>query len=533
MMEDNEVYDELNDYDDGHKNKYEEHWGTLLNFLDESKLDEATISRLNKSEHEENNSFLQNHDLINEIVDKKPKNMSDMYEQLSNVPERTMSNIDRSGYQTQSPDMNYVYESKKKAVVMVRKKANTQMKKNAQESSFYSQQERPTNATAASGSKIDNLSMGYQALVGSPALRGPNKLNDYASRARATANRKNISGRGGAISMYKQRAKEEDTKTQMLSDKAIKENHLLRSMRKLKQQDDKSTATRIGVGGKNENFARMTSQLNNVRKRFGTRSNNHRPNTKEEKLMNQMYQKRSQPDVPGDLKSQFGGVAPSLLLASHKTENWIKKRDMQSKTEVNRKHVEFAKNLFLSWDDDGSGEIEPIEVIRPLITMGLSSDSKFVNKLLQAIETNAKKKKSDLKLTMLDFIKVFKSDKFSEQISNIISREIDTHNVSKISIQHAKSFMAPTPEPYASKIGSRNITIAMKTDNEGIVEIPVNSHLSGTISVYKRQETNKGSVKSKKTFKIDDRTETLMEENHEQRLEEGNSKSIIIMSRTY
>jgi hypothetical protein len=50
--------------------------------------------------------------------------------------------------------------------------------------------------------------------------------------------------------MYKQRAREPETKNYIMSDKAIKENHLLRSMRKLKQEDDKSAATRIGVGGK-------------------------------------------------------------------------------------------------------------------------------------------------------------------------------------------------------------------------------------------------------------------------------------------
>jgi len=78
----------------------------------------------------------------------------------------------------------------------------------------------------------------------------------------------------------------------MMSDKAIKENHLLRSMKKLKQQDDKSAATRVGVGGgKNENFSRMTTQLSTVRRRYGARSKNQRPSTKEQKMLDQMYQK--------------------------------------------------------------------------------------------------------------------------------------------------------------------------------------------------------------------------------------------------
>ena len=55
----------------------------------------------------------------------------------------------------------------------------------------------------------------------------------------------------------------------------------------------------------------------------------------------------------------------------------MRKRKLLSKTETNRKHVEFAKNLFLSWDEDGAGELESNEIIKPLIAMGLSSDSKF------------------------------------------------------------------------------------------------------------------------------------------------------------
>ena len=407
----------------------------------------------------------------------------------------------------------------------MRKKANTQMKKDVMDSSFYSQPEKPTTVTGASGSGVDNFGMGYKDLGGTPLPFTTKKSPGSVSQRRDIASRKNITGKGGAISMYKQKPKDEENKNFVMSDKAIKENHLLRSMRKLKQQDDKSAATRIGVGGKNENFSRMTAQLSNVRSKFGARSTSQRPDSKEQKIINQMYQKQSQPDVPGDLKAQFGGVAPSLLLAAHKGEKWMKKRNLLSKTEVNRKHVEFAKNLFLSWDDDGTGELQASEIIKPLIAMGLSADSKFVHKLLQALDISNKKKKTDMKLSMLDFIKIFKSDKFSEQISSIISREIHQENLGKISIQHAKMFAAPTPEPHASLKGGKNISIAMKTGEKGIIEIPINSHMEGTISVYKRELTKGGHVRSKKTFKVDDRTETLIEENYESKSEEDQSKS--------
>ena len=64
----------------------------------------------------------------------------------------------------------------------------------------------------------------------------------------------------------------------------------------------------------------------------------------------------------------------------------MQKRRVQAGTTTNRKHIEFAKNLFISWDDDGSGVLEAEEIIKPLVGMGLSSDSKFATKILQALD---------------------------------------------------------------------------------------------------------------------------------------------------
>lgn len=202
----------------------------------------------------------------------------------------------------------------------------------------------------------------------------------------------------------------------------------------------------------------------------------------------------------------------------------MKKRKLLSKTETNRKHVEFAKNLFISWDDNGTGELNSSEIIKPLIAMGLSSDSKFAHKLLQALDTSNKKNKTDLKLTMLDFIKIFKSDKFSEQIKDIIQNEIQGENLAKIHFSHAKAMMNPTPEPYASVVGGRNISVSMKAGEKGIIEIPINSHMQGAINVYKRHITNDGHMQSRKTFKVDEKSERIIEENVELKSEEEISK---------
>lgn len=49
-------------------------------------------------------------------------------------------------------------------------------------------------------------------------------------------------------------------------------------------------------------------------------------------------------------------------------------------------NVEFAKNLFVSWDDDGSGVLDAKEIIKPLISLGLAPNSDFAIRLLQAVD---------------------------------------------------------------------------------------------------------------------------------------------------
>ncbi|CAI2383089.1 unnamed protein product [Moneuplotes crassus] len=514
-MEDTEIYNELNNYDSGKQNDflqpkispYEEHWGTLLNFLDDSNIDEATLSKMTETEEE----ISLNQDIQEEVIETKPRNMAEVYKQNSKklVEDRQDDN-----------EEDYVYQSKKKAVVMIRNKTSSQMKEDPMNLSV-------NNPTAAqSYSKNDYTADSRGGIGGTPAptsvkIGVSNLSSNYK---KSTFSRKKITGNGGGLSVYKQKAKKEPTNNFMMSDKAIKENHLLRSMKKLKQQDDKTAANRVGVGGgKNENFNRMTTQLSTVRRRYGVRTKETRPNTREQKMLDQMYQRQGDDEMPGDLKSQFGGIPPSQLLAMKKGEQWMRKRNMLLKTEVNRKHIEFAKNLFLSWDDSGNGELNPDEIKKPFISMGLSADSKFASKLFEALASgNKRKKKADLKLTLQDFIKIFKSDKFSEQISQMIRKEIDNGNNAKINLSHTKPFMEQHLDPNSSKRSKKNVTISMKNEN-GIVEIPLDPSMKGQFNVYKRESTENGHVSSKKIIKIDEKRDTLIEENIKERADDQRS----------
>ena len=80
-------------------------------------------------------------------------------------------------------------------------------------------------------------------------------------------------------------------------------------------------------------------------------------------------------------------------MRGHEANKWIKKhkfneirmeRDEAHRIdeELNRKNIQFAKNLFISWDDDGTGELSAEEIIKPLISLGLAPNSEFAIKLL-------------------------------------------------------------------------------------------------------------------------------------------------------
>lgn len=86
----------------------------------------------------------------------------------------------------------------------------------------------------------------------------------------------------------------------------------------------------------------------------------------------------------------FHGKTATKYIIQRDSDHWLKKRRPLAAKDAEgvagRRHIEFAKNLFISWDDDGSGVLEPQEIIKPLISLGLSSDHNFAKKILQALD---------------------------------------------------------------------------------------------------------------------------------------------------
>ena len=107
--------------------------------------------------------------------------------------------------------------------------------------------------------------------------------------------------------------------------------------------------------------------------------------------------------------------------------DWMQRLRANYSGASNMDQIDFAMKLFASWDDDGSGVLDFEEIARPMISLGLSTDPTFVLKLLEAIDAkfanvgNGK----EIKITMKDFLRVFRSDKLADKIEEIVLSDIE------------------------------------------------------------------------------------------------------------
>lgn len=78
----------------------------------------------------------------------------------------------------------------------------------------------------------------------------------------------------------------------------------------------------------------------------------------------------------------------------------------------------------MSWDDDGSGILEEEEIIHPLVSLGLASDSAFSRQLISTLDPKADKPGHDeYELTLKDFVKIFSINKFTQKMVNMVKKE--------------------------------------------------------------------------------------------------------------
>jgi hypothetical protein len=78
------------------------------------------------------------------------------------------------------------------------------------------------------------------------------------------------------------------------------------------------------------------------------------------------------------------GLSDIMFLTLKNTEYWMKTRGVNQRSK--EKHFEFAKDLFKIWDRDNGGYLDIDEISLPLISLGLSTDSGFVEKLIKSLK---------------------------------------------------------------------------------------------------------------------------------------------------
>lgn len=97
-----------------------------------------------------------------------------------------------------------------------------------------------------------------------------------------------------------------------------------------------------------------------------------------------------------------------------------------------RANLEFAKDIYLSWDENGDGDIDENEIIKPLVSLGLAPDSAFARKICQSLDPRTAKQKEKgemISLTLDDFVRIFKNDKISDALMAVIAKESEKRHL--------------------------------------------------------------------------------------------------------
>jgi hypothetical protein len=177
----------------------------------------------------------------------------------------------------------------------------------------------------------------------------------------------------------------------------------------------------------------MNKELSTLRNQHGERKVAVEETEKDVRRRNWMYLVKTPPELKkNNQDGKFQGISANQLLANEEGAKWRSKRNLNHSKKTNQKHIEFAKNLFLTWDDFGKGTIRAESVVEPLARLGLSESSEnpshvknFVKTLIAAInrEPVSKYELEDIRLDLHTFISMFKSDNVSKTISEIVKSE--------------------------------------------------------------------------------------------------------------
>ena len=126
---------------------------------------------------------------------------------------------------------------------------------------------------------------------------------------------------------------------------------------------------------------------------------------------------------------QYEGKPAMQHLRDMDKIKWMRQRKMPGAQQTENDQVQLMKDIFIAIDEDGSGTMDQDELIKALLSLGLSQDITFAKRILTIFKDNKIKQqqklvkkgflhpddiKIDLEFTFKDFIYLFKKDAFAE-----------------------------------------------------------------------------------------------------------------------
>jgi len=141
-----------------------------------------------------------------------------------------------------------------------------------------------------------------------------------------------------------------------------------------------------------------------------------------------------------------GRMRPNLTREEINLWLLTKKGDQTSRK--TKEIVEFAKNIFKSWDTNGSGEVPINRVIEELIELGMSQDHRFVESLVQEMQKIGFNPKPGLILEA-QFVEFFKWNKSVERAFLLLKEEAakqkNSIRNSKVVLRNFEKLLRPYP----------------------------------------------------------------------------------------
>jgi hypothetical protein len=96
---------------------------------------------------------------------------------------------------------------------------------------------------------------------------------------------------------------------------------------------------------------------------------------------------------------------------------WFKSKGKKVDKAADKQVIEFAKNMFLSWDTNENTEFSIDRIVEELITMGVDIDNRIINSIVKSFNAS--------EITAKDFLTFMKGDKVSMHISKILRQIAD------------------------------------------------------------------------------------------------------------